>query len=227
MTPPVEASPASAAPGVLAVDPYRRPEPQQQDYPSVLYWHKYEWINQTRQEKGITKSSSDRDGSEDGQNNDQDQDDDDPSNPREENRTMQFITDEKGAVIERWRASIIRTAASNSWLELLWTWGRVMPEARRFYVQQLEGNCPEVGYCANHWKADEIAIQCYPNFKKRYVEEIIAQWPPGQVDASSAGMKRTHPMTRSRSAPGLKRPKVNRVVLPNPLYVDHVYLNLS
>lgn len=176
-----------------------------------------------RKDKGITDM-----GMVSGQEDDNDTNDDEAgyqSSSTELKASMPYLTDEKGSAIEDWRASNIRNTAANCWLDILYhkelkaphKWTRIEPNSKRFYYHVLEGKCPEVGYCANHWKADEIAIRNYPNFHKKYEDEITAQWPVGDVRGLNPGKKRARGLTRIRSNPGKKRQRHNYPALPNPL----------
>lgn len=74
-----------------------------------------------------------------------------------------------------------------------------------------------MGLAANNWKAEEIATRNYPNFSKKHAGAIQAQRLVDDVDTSNAGKKRTHSTNKHKS----KRPKLDRMQLPNPLYVIH------
>lgn len=199
------------------MDPQQPPERQQHDFPLVKFWHKHEWTEKVKEEKGITHAGTDT-GHEDDDNEVVDL-----GNAGIKKPSMPYITDEKGAVIEPWQASIIIGVATDCWKELLdhkdlkapLSWTRVMPEAKRLYVKRLEETCPEVSYCANHWKAEIIAIRNYPNFKKKFLKDVDAQFPAEVVEALAAGKKRAQSVNGSKSAQGTKRPKLT--MLPNPL----------
>ncbi len=232
MTPSVDHSPS---PIDLTMELHRRLETQLQrhEYPDVKFWYRHEWTGHMKIDKGVTNLGNTAGQPEDGSDDDDAGDDDtieDRANTGKAGSKIKtipmcYITDATGNIIQPWRAADIRHAAAESWLELLehrelkapTSWKRVMPEARRYYIHKLETTCPEVGLCANHWKAEEIAIRHYPNFFKKFTKEINAQFPPDTIDASNAGKRRTHSLTRLRSPSGQKRQRQNGPVLRNPL----------
>ncbi len=215
------------APASLTMQSRQVVEPQKSDYPDVPYWHRHEWAGRLKKSKGITDPGKDtgqhEGGSDDGGDEAGDEGEGQESDSR--NPSMPYLTDEKGVFIEQWRATVIRNIAAECWMELLEhkdmkaprRWSKVKPAARQYYIQKLEEKCPEVRLCANNWKANDIATRHYPNFYRKNEVAILAQWPPGHIEASSFGKKRTHSTIKNKSIEGQKRPRLSYITLPNPL----------
>ncbi len=210
------------------MEPQRWPEPQQSDYPDVKFWYKHEWTSHMKKDKGITHAGMDAgQPKDDGEDDDRDEEPEDQANDQMKSKAMSFITNEKGIVIENWRVSIIQNAASNCWMDILehkdmeapQKWRQIKQDAKRYYYNRMMESCPEVGLAANNWKAEEIATHYYPNFTKKHVIAIAAQWTTDsdQDGVLNLGKKCTHSPTRHMSTPRQKRPRQDLPVLQNPL----------
>ncbi|KAJ6522078.1 hypothetical protein DFH09DRAFT_1330723 [Mycena vulgaris] len=129
-----------------------KPQLKQSDYPEVPFWHLHQYKAQVNQGKGESTT-------------------DDPK-PRGSTRaaqgvnvTLQFVTDAEGNVIDGYRATQIRGVSAKLFLQLA---SRQLPGAS----QELCGQFPEMGLCANDWKMQYMATKMYSSWHRSYLTSL-------------------------------------------------------
>jgi hypothetical protein len=93
---------------------------------------------------------------------------------------MQYIQDENGVPVNGHRAKYMREIARGLWEALAnsgkapATWHRGPLETKERYNHEMALRFPELRYCAQDWKAEQIAIDNYPSFhSKRFPKSRI------------------------------------------------------
>lgn len=107
---------------------------------------------------------------------------------------MQYIEHPDGSTIDDERAKSIRRHARAIWQQfaqvsnlLPLTWGKASIAVSRQYHQEMRAKFPELAFCEDDWKAEEIATYYYPSWYKNHKKGAIKE----EDDVvSQAGSKR-------------------------------------
>ncbi|KAJ6476626.1 hypothetical protein DFH09DRAFT_1379490 [Mycena vulgaris] len=94
------------------------------------------------------------------------------------NVTLQFVTDAEGNVIDGYRATQIRGVSAKLFLRLAETgiapatWSKGSIDLQRNFSQELCGQFPEMGLCANDWKVQYMATKMYSSWHRSYLTSL-------------------------------------------------------
>lgn len=131
-------------------------------FPLVKYWEKQVWTSQENRiknasqvdSKGGARGSKRLSGG--------------------ENVMMQFVELEDGTPVSGHEASAMREHARAIFGDLdeigkaPAKWGNASGDARKRYIQEMEGRWEVLKYCEFNWKATKIATLCYPHWYKNH-----------------------------------------------------------
>jgi hypothetical protein len=145
-----------------------QPPLNQQDYPLVVFWRKSDFTKARKNSDGLSDLSMRR-----------------PQRggaraARGENVAMRYVELDDGTVVDGYRATAIRDKARSIWYELVRkgrdpdTWMKVDNETGTAYKREMEDAFPELRLCELNWKAQQIAIDNYPNFDRKAAAAAIA-----------------------------------------------------
>ncbi|KAJ7291874.1 hypothetical protein C8J57DRAFT_1212295 [Mycena rebaudengoi] len=154
---------ANAVPALLTAtsNPYGLPVPQQSiqngpaaapkaaleqgDYPQVRFWNKSDY---SKNAEGISNNTG----------------------QLGENTTMTHIEDTAGRVVDAAHLRVICGVAASIWFGLVESslaprkWGQASITVLTQYYREMCHHCPEMRYCANNWKAQQLATTNYPSW---------------------------------------------------------------
>jgi hypothetical protein len=135
-----------------------------EDYPLVKYWYRHEWTTENSQVAMIGASGKAR-------------------ASQGENVTLRFVEDEKGNVIDGFRATAIRKFSREIWSGLgnigkaPKSWGKVDAKVAAEYRTEMGRKFPELRFCEGNWKADLIATLNYPSWYNNNIEKESMKRP--------------------------------------------------
>ncbi|KAH8828855.1 hypothetical protein DL96DRAFT_1814169 [Flagelloscypha sp. PMI_526] len=115
------------------------------------------------------------------------------------NTTAKYITDEAGEPVDGARLKIIRDVLRGLWQDMpspatTWATGTSETTRLRVYVQ-LATVCPEIGQCADNWKAKALCTYDYPG----WIRSVVALKVKTEVK-EEAEIKDSKSMKRKRPA---------------------------
>ena len=161
-----------------------------EEFPCVTYWYKEQWKGDDGDVTYLQKANGD-------------------AVTKLQARSM------KDYAVEIWQIIL-----EHSTLLLPIKWGQATHQTKEFYWYSLESRFVELRLCENHWKAQAIATRYYPNFVKKYMEQIHAQYGsrPPLIPSSSTNEQSA---TTTTIQPGLgqrtKKARKTRLLFNNPL----------
>lgn len=230
-----------AVPGLLSVAPGRVPvEPEaclESDYPEIEFWHKVTWKSTRRKQSQESYIG-----------NEEDEEEDDKQGKMRGNScaskginvSMRWVEEKNGEIIDGYRATYIRGFAFGLLFELLkqgklpLKWSMASNDVKIWFYTEMARQIPELRYCADHWKTQEIATTIYPGWISRHgggsAVKTEVKTEDDTIDAvhqeRSSGKKR--PIDNSQDTMAKKRKnKVNTVPsLTVLLFLDYVLLPL-
>ena len=132
------------------------------DFPDINFWTKGDWLNFKNKGKDssvLGTTGGPRGGTRCAQGT---------------NVSMQYLEDVDGEVIDGRLAADIREFARKIWARFYSKgkappkWGEAMMDLEDRYTSKIERRWPVLRYCENHWKAQRIAIDNYPQWYKTY-----------------------------------------------------------
>ena len=96
---------------------------------------------------------------------------------KKESTSSCFMEDENGEPIPEHTRSAARSKAKGFWIEIFAkgiapaTYGKAGIDMRNQYISLMENTFPWLRYCENHWKADQIWRNGYPDWYSRALIE--------------------------------------------------------
>ncbi|KAJ3911923.1 hypothetical protein F5877DRAFT_85393 [Lentinula edodes] len=164
-----------AVPGLLSVAPGRVPvEPEaclESDYPEIEFWHKVTWKSTRRKQSQESYIGNEEDEEEDDKQGKM------RGNSRASkgiNVSMRWVEEKNGEIIDGYRATYIRGFAFGLLFELLkqgklpLKWSMASNDVKIWFYTEMARQIPELRYCADHWKTQEIATTIYPGWISRH-----------------------------------------------------------
>ena len=154
-------------------------EPEDHDkYPLVTWWTKDDWNDFIGNKNGNSPTGSD-----------------DPETEGTVSRKFYFVQNKDGRTVSSTRLDKIRAFARGIFAEMVvqkvapLSWNTGVPEnLREDFCRRLEAKYPELSYCEDHWKANQIAILIYSNYKT-YRHEYFAPLADAARKAKTAAKK--------------------------------------
>lgn len=148
-------------------DPHRDaiiqvPQLLQAQYPRVKYWFRATW----RDRKKVTQIDRAQ-----------------SPPPNGAIKGLRYVEDENGEPIDRLRANAMRKHARGLWALMARkgcappTWGAIDAATHSHYHHDMAIAYPELAYCHDNWKSDQIAIETYPNWQSGKKSKTIKQEP--------------------------------------------------
>lgn len=193
---------------------------QPDDYKSINYWYRHQWVSATGNRvtdistKAENAENEEEDVEADAEGEDLESVSPAPGSQRGQGRcraginvSMRYIQDKDGKVIDGHRARDIRIHARAIFVGFAMqekqfaSWGDADATSRRFFYNEMVIRFEELQYCDLDWKAEQIATDTFPGWK--------ATWIKKQKKASlepQNGMKRLRQKSIVEN-PDLKRPK--------------------
>lgn len=200
------------------------PQLSRNDYPNIKYWFRKEWTDTDAKKSGISKAHSTigTDDEENGENEDEDEEEGRAQRQRNRrhhggtqcakgvNVAMRYVEHEDGESVDGVVAASMRKHARSLWMLFAMegrapaSWGLVDAATRSHYHHDMRTKFPELAFCHDNWKSEQIAIDNYPAWNNgRKVKKIKEE--PG-VERPDQGRKRVL-SSSSTSAP--KRSKTS------------------
>jgi hypothetical protein len=132
------------------------------DFPDINFWTKGDWLNFKNKGKDssvLGTMGGPRGGTRCAQGT---------------NVSMQYLKDVDGEAINGWLVADIWEFARKIWVHFYSEgkappkWGKATMDLEDWYTSEMERWWPVLWYCENHWKAQRIAINNYPQWYKTY-----------------------------------------------------------
>ncbi|KAF8809747.1 hypothetical protein BYT27DRAFT_7241127 [Phlegmacium glaucopus] len=168
-----------------------------EDHPDIKFWTRSDWVAS----KDIAVSSDHSGTAARGRSR----------AARGENVSMNFIEDINGQVIDGHKASEIRKAIRELWVEMDQggvappTWSKVPHTVVMNFRQRLYDQFPELAYCDGHWKLDKICTDNYSQWFKTQNSSKISQQSTSAIKRPvTPGPDSLPPSKKPKSGPQLK-----------------------
>ncbi|KAJ6494418.1 hypothetical protein C8R45DRAFT_1095341 [Mycena sanguinolenta] len=125
---------------------------KKEDYPNVKYWHRTSGSD----DSGLTTVSNDT------------------------NVKLAFLEHENGTAFSSDKVADVRHHLRAVFSSLLdnniapLTWSQASSVALNWFRAEMTMYCPDLGLCANNWKVDTLATECYPDWTRHRRDELEA-----------------------------------------------------
>ena len=140
-----------------------------EDYPSVKFWTRESWQEDSRSKQGDSDASATT------------KDKDIPAK-------YSFLQYNDGTPVTLARLNQMRSAARSIYEEMLkngtapMSWDSQVPaESRDLFYARMEKKYPELRLCEDHWKSNQIAIIQYPGWKQARRKQFSALEAPSKA----------------------------------------------